>query len=107
MSDLIISDPQIADRLRAIAERENRSVEQIIEELLSNYQSPITETHQPSKTINPDNPLLGTLAALAAAGRRMNFQSGENDVSERSREILNTEYAEYLLSRMNRPNEDG
>jgi hypothetical protein len=107
MSDLIISDPQIADRLRAIAERENRSIEQIIEDLLSIYVPPSGEILEPPKTIDPDNPPLGTLASLAAAGRRMSLRSGENDVSERSREILNTEYAEYLLNRMNRPSEDG
>lgn len=40
--------------------------------------------------------------ALESAG----FASGETDIAERSREILNTEYAEYLIRRMERQDHD-
>ena len=39
MTDLIISSP-LADRLRSIAERENRSVEDLLASLLNQYQLP-------------------------------------------------------------------
>lgn len=42
----------------------------------------------------------GTLAALIAAAARVSFHSGEPDIADRSREILEKEFTDYLLSRM-------
>lgn len=42
----------------------------------------------------------GSLAELAAAAEKMNFHSGEPDIAERSREILETEFTDYLLRRI-------
>lgn len=39
----------------------------------------------------------GSLAALAAAAQRFGFESSEPDIATRSREILDTEFAEHLL----------
>jgi hypothetical protein len=38
--------------------------------------------------------------ALVASALRANIHAGETDVAEHSREILNTEYSEYLIRRM-------
>lgn len=47
--------------------------------------------------------------SLRHAGRVLNeasFRSGHNDISQRSRDILNSEFADYLLNRMERPVND-
>ena len=85
MSDLLI-EGEIADQLRDLAQREQRSVEAVLKTLLEHYVEA-----EPSST-----PTLAKLAqALAAAG----FHSGQSDTSTRSREILDVEYADYLIHR--------
>lgn len=42
----------------------------------------------------------GSLAALAQSARKVAFHSGQSDIAARSREILETEFAEYLLGRL-------
>ncbi len=98
MPDLIIHDSKIADRLREIAERDNRSVEDVIANLLEQFELQHTDTPDPNET---EVPPAGTLAALAKVAREVRFKTDQSDISERSREILNTEYAQYLLDRMN------
>lgn len=93
MAQLLIQDEGIAWRLLDIARRESRPVEAVLESLLEHY--------EPTAPIVEDEPQPGTFAALAAAARRANLSSPEPvDTSERSREILNTEYADYLKRRM-------
>jgi hypothetical protein len=80
MADLLIQDERIAWRLLDIARRENRSVEALLDTLLSQY-----DTSDEGEKSSP-----GTFAALADAARRANIRSSEPvDTSERSREILN------------------
>lgn len=91
MADLLIRDERIAWRLLDIARRENRSVEAVLDTLLSQY----------DENGEGEKPTPGTFAALAEAARRANISSSEPvDTSERSREILNTEYADYLKRRL-------
>ena len=49
----------------------------------------------------------GTLSALAQKALEANINTGETDVSKRSREILETEYGDYLAKRLNRSEHDG
>lgn len=97
MSDLIIHNSKIADRLREIAERDNRSVEDVIANLLEQFELQHTDTPDPNETEVPPR----SLAAFEKVAREMRFKTDQSDISERSREILNTEYAQYLLDRMN------
>lgn len=83
---------EIIQRLEAIAQRENRSPEDVVASLLEHY--------TPLRTSDEDEIIPGTLAELARAAQRANLRSGISDTSERSREILNTEFADYLLQRM-------
>jgi len=46
----------------------------------------------------PDQP--GRASRLLAVAKKMNFSSGQTDVSERSREILDTEFGDYLDNHM-------
>jgi hypothetical protein len=92
VADLLIRDERIAWRLLDIAQRENRSVESVLDTLLDYY-----PTVQPEETAQ-ETPF----AMWAKAAEDANIHSsGPVDTSERSREILNTEYADYLKRRLN------
>jgi hypothetical protein len=88
MSDLTITEP-LATRLRELAAREQRSVEAILEAMIERY---------PSAVAPKDDPLL----KIAGVAEAANLEFSETDVTARSREILNTEYADYLLKRTRR-----
>lgn len=92
MAQLLIQDEKIAWRLLDIARREKRSVESVLESLLEDYEPSTSE----------DEPQPGTFAALlkAAQEARIGVDSEPTNTSEKSREILNTEYADYLKRRM-------
>ena len=83
MSDLLI-EGEIADQLRDLAQREQRSVEAVLKTLLERYVEPETTP---------------TLAQLAQTLAEADFHSGQTDTATRSREILETEYAAYLIHR--------
>ena len=78
-----------AKTLQHIASQENRSVEDVLENLLALYQ-----------------PQPGTLAELAQSARKADIHTGKTDTSDRSREILRTEYADYLKRRQQAHNAD-
>jgi predicted transcriptional regulator len=59
---------------------------------------PRLKSEQGTITLQPNS-----LLKLAEAAEREGWRSGETDISERSREILNNEFADYLLARLNRP----
>lgn len=89
MTDISIA-PHLIEKLQRIAEIEHRPVEAVLESLIEQYPVPIVE----------ETPPLGTLARLAYEARKVGFESGETDTSERSWEILEKEFADYLLRRM-------
>jgi hypothetical protein len=93
MADVIIRNERLAWKLFEIARRENRSVDDIIETLV--------EEHYPNQT--DDKPAPGSFAALNWSAEKAGIgrDSEPVDTSERSREILETEYADYLKRRMN------
>ena len=77
----------IADRLNQLAQQEGATVEDVLKTLLDQYMS---------------QPRTGTLADLAQNARDAELASVQSvDTAERSRDILNTEYADYLKRRMN------
>lgn|SRR5574341_1583678 len=90
MSDLIIHNG-LAERLREAAHQHNLSVDAFLEMLLQHGTSagdvPAPTAAQP-----------GTLAALGEAADKANLKLSPN-LSERSREILENEFADYLKSR--------
>jgi hypothetical protein len=67
---------------------------------------PETVTDEPDEEFDPDNPPPGSLALLAKLAREANIRTGERDTSSRSREILENEYADYLLKRVKQGNGD-
>jgi len=67
----------------------------LVEELLRRY---TTESPGEQADEYPE----GSLAALARNALEADIHTGTTDTAERSREILNTEFADYLKERMNR-----
>lgn len=91
MAELIIHDERIAWRLLDIARRENRSVEDVLDILLRKYAAEESE----------GEPTPGSFAMMAQSALKADLRSTPTDTSERSREILAGEYADYLKRRMN------
>jgi len=93
MDELVIRDKRLASKIYDIARRENRSVEDVLESLLEErYPQPESD----------DKPAPGSFAALNWAAQKAGIgrNAAQTDTSERSREILETEYADYLKRRM-------
>lgn len=79
-----ISEP-LAQKLTQIAERDHQSLDEVVETLLEQQVAEVD-------LVAP----FGTLAALIQAADESDLQSDFNDTSDRSREILNTDYLDYL-----------
>ena len=88
MVELIV-DNAIAERLRQIAQQENRPLDAVLRSMLESY----TPTLEPS-----DWPLL--IARMAEADTDIVWREDATELSERSREILEDEFADYLLKRL-------
>ena len=81
----------LLQKLYAIAEQHQRSINDLVEEVIARYR--IEDT--------PPN----SLARLAAGGREMPAIGNDPTVSERADEILNNEFADYMLNKLNRSHE--
>lgn len=93
MATVTLSD-QLVERLQAIADAEQRSIEEVLERFLAVYAWP------PQPETDPAAPPAGTMARLVYDAERSGFHSGDPDWVDRSREILNTEFVDYLRRRM-------
>ena len=84
--------PQLADKLNRLAEREQMTVDEVLEKLLE------PEKLEVSSSTMTDNIPGGR--ALLKAVRKAHIHSRTTDTVERSREILDNEFTDYLLSRI-------
>lgn len=82
-------DDETAKKLLAISARENRSLSEVVSTALEQYDVPVL----------PQSNWALKMAQMAEKDRGVNWND-ETDLAERSREILNNEFADYLLSRM-------
>ncbi len=83
----------VALRLEELAKREDADVGQLLRELLERY----------AAERDGDTKKWATLADLALNAKAAGLASPEPvDTAARSREILNTEYADYLKRRIDR-----
>jgi hypothetical protein len=83
---------EVAQRLNDLAKEQDSSVGELLTKLLNRYA--------------PENPP-GSLVEMAQNARDAGLASKDPiDTSERSREILNTEYADYLKRRMDTDADD-
>jgi hypothetical protein len=155
---LVIEDPIIARQIQQIAQQEQRSIEDVLVSMVTQYRPPSGVGEIPDaeemaryvrltaykrardywdKTRNIEraamtdeqldeefwlfdadgiprlkadkNKVELPASSLHQAGqvlRSAGFRSGQTDISARSREILNDEFTEYLLSRMKQSTDD-
>jgi len=91
---LTIIDPELVEQLKALAEREQRSVEDVLRSFVETSSPPL-ETES-----DPDAPPLGTLARLTYEAGKRDFGAGKNktdaDAGLRADDVLNDEFADYL-----------
>ena len=108
-------------RLEQIAKQQNADIGELLRDLLARYEDERDDKakRRPTTTdfarnasaagpaspqsVDTDDKQWATLADLARHAKKMNMASPEPvNTAERSREILNTEYADYLKSRIDR-----
>jgi len=85
----------LARKLRELAERQHRSPEEVLAELIEESYSVAAQS---AEGANRENPLL----KMAEQAEKLGLSSGRSDISERSREILNEEFPRYLKDRIDR-----
>ena len=99
MTDFTIPD-DLAVLLSDLARRENRPIEEIVELALRRYaiahRFPTKQTESPEESQEDEHPFL----VIARAADELGENSKEGNISERMREILATEFPEYLMRRM-------
>ena len=81
----------VAMRLEALAKQKDADISDLLHDLLERYEAECVD----------DDKQWATLADLARHAKELNMESPQPvDTAGRSREILNTEYADYLQSRI-------
>ena len=88
MTELIVED-EIAERLRQIARQEGRPLEAVLRSMLESY---------PGSPKASAWPLV--MANMTEADSDIVWNEYAPDLSERSREILDREFADYLTRRL-------
>jgi hypothetical protein len=88
-----ISD-DLLERLKDIAQNEQKSVEELAASLIEQQIAPEYDESR--------DPLL----MIARAAEEAGLSSGQGDIAERSREILNTEFPDSLMRRLREQDND-
>lgn len=88
MTHIEISE-QVLERLREVAEQQNLAVEEIAETILNEWAQAYIE------------PEADPLLMIAEAADKLGLRSEEGNIASRSREILNTDYPDDLMRRIN------
>ena len=88
--------PELADKLNRLAEREHKTVDEVLERLLEGETTPINL---------PDNPRPGSGAALLKSALEADIHAG--DLAGKSREILENEFPKYLRRRIDEKDKEG
>lgn len=95
---------EVLAALEAVAQAKNQTINELLKAWLVQFAA------READPDNPENYRPGSAARLAAAARGMGplppLPEGENDISGHADEILQNEFADYLLSRMDRPVDD-
>jgi hypothetical protein len=88
--------PQLADKLNRLAEREQKTVDEMAEAILE---------HQMTLLNLTDKPRLGSGAALLKSALEADIHAG--DLAGKSREILEKDFPKYLRGRIEDQNTEG
>jgi hypothetical protein len=97
MTDITITG-RVAERLQRLAEDRHRTVEEVLEDVLD------TMAQQEDKDTAGIEPPPGTFARMAWVAMQNPIELEATDVADRSRDILQNEYADYLLKRQTSSN---
>ena len=99
MANVEISQ-ELLEILEDVAKREYRSLSEVVENALKNF----AQEHRspPHNDTTNGEPLL----MIAEAANQLGLGSGKDDISERSRDILKSNFADDLARRMRGENED-
>ena len=81
--------PQLADKLNRLAEREQKTVDEMAEAILERQMTLLNL---------PDKPRPGSGAALLKSALEADIHAG--DLAGKSREILENEFVDYIWNRM-------
>ena len=87
-------------RLADVAERENRPVEEIIESALEQFASQRLTAEKPVYQFDYPADTKDVLLLIAKAADELGETSSVPNLSERSSELLRTEWPEYLQRRL-------
>jgi hypothetical protein len=87
-------DEKIVARLNQIAEQEKRSIDDVLNAALDNY--------QPAPAPANESWIARLAKAVQEEDHDIEWAEGAETLSTRSREILQNDFADYLLSRMER-----
>ena len=93
MADITITG-EMAERLQALAQAMHQSVEEVLQEALTRYSREETSLH------NTTEVQIASFSDMARVARENPIEVGDPDIAERSRDILQDEYADYLLKRL-------
>jgi hypothetical protein len=96
MTDLPISE-ELAVRLRRLAENENRALEAVLSDFVSERQH---KDEQTSNVVAADKMVKDPLLLIAQAADDLGDHSESGNIAEFSREVLTLEYAEHLKRRL-------
>ena len=91
MIELIVDD-SLAEQIQQIAQQENRPLDAVLRAMLASYAA--TTAAPP----HSDWPL--DMARMAESDADIVWNAYATDLSERSREILDREFGDYLLKRL-------
>lgn len=90
---------ELLDQIRDIARREQRPVEDVLAAMLHDYEAEreaAADAPAPNREIHERDPL----RLIAQAADEFGRGSGDGTISERSREILNRDWADSLARRI-------
>lgn len=99
MANIEISDDLKKD-LQRIAQREKRSVEQITASVLEQFRN--SHTYPTEMVLEPEeqeDKSKDLFTLVISAAHRLGEGSRQGNIAERSREILATDFSEYLMRR--------
>jgi len=97
----------LEQQLEVVAQREQRSQDEVLQDAVRQYLASQTILNAvEDEDENKEIPPVGTLAHLAYLAERNPISSGHTDTGARADEILNDEFADYLISRQQNQNND-
>ncbi len=94
MTELIIDDT-LAEQLRQLAQYENRPLDAVLRSMLASYATSLQPSEWPLE-----------MARMAEEDTDIVWNEYAPDLSERSRDILESEFGDYLLKRLRDDGDD-